>query len=81
MTQNLDKSQSPSVGSTQLLCAEEVLQAIEKAHDMVTALCKPKGSEGSREWIMSIPAQPDYDPDLIISNALSKAEKFIKQST
>lgn len=35
------------------------------AHQMVNDLCR-----GRREWIMSIPAQPDYDPDLVIDNSL-----------
>jgi len=42
----------------------------QAAHDMICALCRPRGSQGHRDWIMSIPAQPDYDPDLVIGQAL-----------
>lgn len=42
----------------------------DKADNLVSALCRPKGILGSRSWIMSIPARPDYDPDLVISAAL-----------
>ena len=27
-------------------------------------------NEGRREWLMSIPARPKYDPDLVIADAL-----------
>lgn len=40
------------------------------AHKMVSALCKPRGSAGAREWLMSIPARPDYDPDIVIDRSL-----------
>lgn len=53
---------------------EEALAAIEKAFDMVGALCKPRGTEGARDWIMSIPARPDHDPDIVIADALKKAK-------
>jgi hypothetical protein len=42
---------------------------IRRAHDMVSALC-----DGSRDWIMSIPARPDHDPDLVIGEALRVAD-------
>lgn len=42
----------------------------DAAVEMVSALCKPKYSEGAREWIMSIPARPDYDPDMVIAASL-----------
>lgn len=47
---------------------------IDAAHRMVTALCQPRGSAGTREWVMSIPARPDYDPDLVIAAGLRAAE-------
>jgi len=49
---------------------ETVMQRYEKALDVVVALCLPKGTPGSRQWLMSIPARPDYDPDLVISASL-----------
>jgi hypothetical protein len=43
---------------------------IAKAHALIDDLCN-----GRREWIMSVPARPDYDPDLVIAAALTKAEE------
>ena len=45
-------------------------ERIERAFKMVHALCQPRGSVDGREWIMSIPALPDHDPDLIIADGL-----------
>jgi len=56
---------------------DDVLKKLDAAQDMVTALCKPPGSKGAREWVMSIPARPDYDPDLVISDALYSASRRI----
>lgn len=52
---------------------------VDAAHKMVHALCRPRGSPGSREWIMSIPAEPDRDPDLVIAAGLRAAEKEIER--
>jgi hypothetical protein len=49
------------------------LEKIDRALAMVAALCKPRETEGAREWIMSIPAEPDRDPDLVIADALHAA--------
>lgn len=50
------------------------VQAIKErnasARGMVTALNLPYRHPQAREWLMSIPARPDYDPDLIISASL-----------
>lgn len=54
-------------------------EKVKAAHVMVSALCKPRGSHGSREWIMSIPARPEHDPDLVITFGLMAAEKHIKE--
>lgn len=35
------------------------------ASEMVSALCERK-----RQWVMSIPARRDYDPDLVIGDSL-----------
>lgn len=51
----------------------EVKQHLEAAHKMVSALC-----HGERRWIMSVPAQPDYDPDLVIGQALGDADKILQ---
>lgn len=54
------------------LTAEErdQVKKLVKAHYLVIDLCRPRGTEGSREWVMSIPARPDYDPDIVIGEAL-----------
>lgn len=54
-----------------------VNQKIEAALELVSALCKPRGTPGAREWVMSIPARPDYDPDIVISDALRAASDEI----
>lgn len=56
---------------------EEII-AIEERHklarQMVSDLC-----EGRREWIMRIPAEPDYDPDLVIAASLADIPKLIAE--
>lgn len=54
-------------------------QAINTAMEMVSALCQPKGTEGARNWTMSIPARRDYDPDLVIANGLRLAKEEIER--
>lgn len=56
-------------------------EKVQAAHEMVSALCLPRGSEGSRQWIMSIPAREDYDPDLVITDGLMAMEKHIDAIT
>jgi hypothetical protein len=48
-----------------------IRERAEAAQNMISALCTPKGSEGARDWIMSIPARPDHDPDIVISASLA----------
>lgn len=52
---------------------------IKRASDMVDALCKPRGTEGAREWVMSIPVRPDYDPDIVIGDGLTVGKKALKR--
>ena len=47
-------------------------QHIRLAHDKVRALCL-----GDERWTMRIPADRDYDHDLIISAALHDADKLL----
>jgi len=49
---------------------DDIDARVNAARQMVSALCKRRGSQGARDWIMSIPAQPDYDPDLVIGASL-----------
>ncbi len=48
-------------------------EKIEAAQKMVSDLCHQR-----RRWIMSIPARPDYDPDLVIGGALRAARGEIE---
>lgn len=43
----------------------EIKQRYEAATDMVSDLCN-----GRKKWIMSVPAEADRDPDLVISHSL-----------
>jgi hypothetical protein len=55
----------------------QALIAIGEAQAMVRALCLRRGEEGARDWTMSIPARPYYDPDLVIGGALRLAKDAI----
>ena len=48
-----------------------VLEGIQKAIDMVSALCA-----GKQKWIRSIPPQPERDPDVVIYRALTAARRL-----
>ena len=58
---------------------KEFGERLDAAREMISNLCKPRGTEGAREWIMSIPADRARDPDLVISDALNCAEDLVKQ--
>ena len=52
---------------------EAVLKRCEAANQMISDLCQRR-----REWqLMSIPARPGHDPDLVISAALADIPKLI----
>lgn len=51
----------------------------QAAQDMISALCQPRGSQDHRDWIMSIPAQLNYDPDLVIGQALIDEGKLLRE--
>lgn len=53
--------------------AAAVRQRCEAAMQVVSDLCT-----GKRNWMMSIPARPDYDPDLVIGAALADIPKLLK---
>jgi hypothetical protein len=58
----------PGDGMTDRLL--EIAEREKKAHRMIQSLCTPRGFEGHRDWIMSIPARLDDDPDLVIAASL-----------
>ena len=51
----------------------------EAAQNMISALCQPRGTQDHRDWNMSIPAQLDYDPDLVIGQALQDYGKLLRE--
>lgn len=57
--------------------AADALAKIGRALDMISALCQTRGTPGAREWLMSIPADKERDPDLVIGAALRAARKVI----
>lgn len=57
---------------------DDALAKIAKAQAMIVALCARRGSIGARDWMMSIPARPDYDPDIVIGDALRAAERLLR---
>ena len=52
---------------------DELKGKIEAAHKMVSELCS-----GKKKWIMSIPVQPDEDPDIVIGDGLRAGGLAIK---
>ena len=50
----------------------EAINAIDRATVKVNKLCS-----GKDRWTLSVPARPDYDPDIIIMDALRKARDII----
>lgn len=67
-------SMDPALAPAGVPSADGWREKVNAAHDMVSALCKRK-----REWIMSVPAREDYDPDLVITDGLMAAERRIKE--
>lgn len=47
-------------------------KAVAKALDMVVQLCRRE-----REWVMSVPARHDYDPDIVIADGLRVASDVL----
>ena len=62
---------SPAPDSDVAGLIAEARSRLEAAHKMVSDLCHRR-----REWVMSIPARPDYDPDLVIGLALRKGDRL-----
>lgn len=51
----------------------EALEKIAKALLVVAQLC-----DGTKRWTMSVPARPDSDPDLVLSDALRDAAALLR---
>lgn len=58
------------------LVLDAVLARNERASDTVNALCN-----GTERWVMRVPAQPDRDPDLVISASLSDVPALVTELT
>ena len=53
--------------------ADAVRKRCEAARQMVSDLCT-----GKRDWTMSVPIRPDYDPDVVIAAALADIPKLLE---
>ena len=60
---------------------DEVRGRRDKAQAMIKALCKPRNSEGAREWVMTIPVNKERDPDAVIGISLRDIPKLIERIT
>jgi hypothetical protein len=58
----------------------QVQRRYDAAMAMVKALCRPRGTPGKREWLMSIPAQPKDDPDIVIADSLFDVPKLLAEN-
>ncbi len=50
---------------------------LRNANQIVSDLCKPRKHPERRDWVMSIPARRDHDPDLVIGDALLDAKRTL----
>lgn len=46
----------------------------EAAHEMINDLCQRR-----RDWVMSIPARPNHDPDLVIGASLRDGIRLVAE--
>ena len=53
---------------------KQIQQRHEAACQVVNELCS-----GDRKWLMSIPARPEYDPDLLISASLNDIPALLEK--
>ena len=53
---------------------KQIQQRHEAACQVVNELCS-----GDRKWLMSIPARPEYDPDLLISASLNDIPALLEE--
>lgn len=57
----------------------EIEAQLEAAWAMIRALCAPTYDPNHREWRMSIPVRPDYDPDVVIGAALKGLREVLAE--
>jgi hypothetical protein len=66
-------SEAPITGTVTLTFdLDAMIERNDAARQMVSDLCHQR-----REWMMSIPARRDYDPDLVISASLQDVPKLL----
>lgn len=64
---------APTTGTvTVSIDPDAIRERNDAARQMVSDLCHQR-----REWMMSIPARRDYDPDLVISASLQDVRKLL----
>jgi len=66
-------------GSPRDMTPERVRARYEEACQMIADLCKPRTHPEHRDWTMSIPARPDYDPDLVIRDSLDDIPTLLER--
>lgn len=59
--------------------AAEMWARNAKAVQMVGDLCEPRFAKAHRSWTMSIPARPDYDPDIVIADSLKDLPEALNE--
>ena len=76
LARSIERSNMQNSDSCSSNCsAAEVLEAIEKAHNLVGDL-----AAGTKRWQMTVPVDMERDSDMILADALNKAGDFIKQN-
>jgi len=58
---------------------DSIMEQVDAAQDMVRRLCLRRDDPEKREWIMSIPARPSHDPDLVIGAALNAIPALVAE--
>lgn len=55
-------------------------ELIKRCQNWIRALCAPRGSAGSKEWVMHVPAMPTIDPDFLWSECLRRLAQAEKET-
>lgn len=54
-----------------------VATRLKAARKMIRDLCRRRDDPERRDWTLSIPAQPFYDPDIVISDSLNDIPRLV----